>query len=234
MFELGRERAITGNGGPAVVEQLHFGTSDIDHWFDGEEHAGLKLRAGPGPTCMDHFRAIVEQSAKSMAAEVANNAVAVPFRMALDRMGNISQAVAGLCLFKPQHQAFIGDLDQLLGLKRYVADSIHAACVAMPTVQNGGHVDVDDVAILERLVTRNTVADDMVDRSAAALGISRDSRASRVPAPASNVIRRTISSISPVVTPGTTCGTSASRMEAASWPARRIPSNPSGPWSLIT
>src|SRR6478736_3586803 len=44
---------------------------------------------------------------------------------------------------------------------------------------------------------------------------------------------RTMLSSSAVDTPGTTCGTSASRICAASCPARRMPSKPSGPWSLI-
>src|SRR3546814_6446103 len=39
----------------------------------------------------------------------------------------------------------------------------------MPAVQNGGHVDVDDVAIAQRPVGRNAMADDLVDRDAAAM-----------------------------------------------------------------
>ena len=42
----------------------------------------------------------------------------------------------------------------------------------MPAVDDRGHVDVDDVAVLERLLARDAVAHDMVDRDAAALGIS--------------------------------------------------------------
>src|SRR3954464_4042845 len=51
--------------------------------------------------------------------------------------------------------------------------------------------------------------------------------------PASSVIRWTMSSSAWVVTPGTTWGTSASRIPAARRPAARMPAKPSGPWSLI-
>ena len=60
----------------------------------------------------------------------------------------------------------------LLRLDRHVADQIHAAGVAVPAVEDRGHVDVDDVAVLQRLVARDAVADDMVDRDAAALGVA--------------------------------------------------------------
>ena len=48
-----------------------------------------------------------------------------------------------------------------------------------------------------------------------------------------SVIRWTISSSSCVLTPGTTWGTSASRMSAASRPAARMPAKASEPCSLI-
>ena len=40
----------------------------------------------------------------------------------------------------------------------------------MPAVEDRGHIDVDNVAGLERFVARNAVAHDMVDRRAAAFG----------------------------------------------------------------
>src|SRR5438128_869295 len=48
MFELGRERAVAGDGGPAVVEQFYVGAADVDHRLDGEDHARLELGAGAG------------------------------------------------------------------------------------------------------------------------------------------------------------------------------------------
>ena len=44
-----------------------------------------------------------------------------------------------------------------------LTDAIHAACIAMPAVDNQRHVDVDDVRFAQRFGVRDTVADDMID-----------------------------------------------------------------------
>src|SRR5262249_6702743 len=38
MFELGGKRAITGDGGPAVRQDLYVRPAEIDHRLDSEEH----------------------------------------------------------------------------------------------------------------------------------------------------------------------------------------------------
>ena len=170
MLELRRQGAVAGDGGPAVVEHLHVGFADVDHRLDGEEHAGAKLRAGARAAGVDDFGAVVEQPAEAVAAKIADDAVAIGLGMALDGVGNVAQAVAGPGLLDPQHQAFIGHVDQFPRLDRHVADQIHAAGVAVPAIEQGRDVHVDDVAVLQDLVAGNAVADDMVDRGAAALG----------------------------------------------------------------
>jgi hypothetical protein len=63
----------------------------------------------------------------------------------------------------PAHQRLVGDLDQPLGAARDVAHGVHAAGVAVPTVDDERHVDVDDIAFFEGLGVGNAVADHMVD-----------------------------------------------------------------------
>ncbi len=70
------------------------------------------------------------------------------------------------------HQRFIGDLDEPLGAARNLADEIHAARIAVPAVDDQGHVDVDDVAVAQRLAIGNAVADDVVDRGADRLAVA--------------------------------------------------------------
>ena len=73
----------------------------------------------------------------------------------------------------PEHQAFVGDVDELARAQRHVANQIHPAGVAMPAIDDWRNVDIDDVAVLQRpLFARDSVADDMVDRDAAAFGIA--------------------------------------------------------------
>ena len=69
-----------------------------------------------------------------MAAEIADNAIAVLFGVGLDRVANVADAVAGLGGFDAEHQAFIGHIDQALCLYRHVADEEHAAGVAVPAI----------------------------------------------------------------------------------------------------
>ena len=51
-------------------------------------------------------------------------------------------------------------------LREIGPDRVHAAGVAMPAVDNQRHVDIDDVAVAQRLWSWNAVADDVVDRGA--------------------------------------------------------------------
>jgi hypothetical protein len=168
MFELGRQRAVASDRGPPVIEQLHVRAADVDHRLDGEEHSRLEFGTGAGPAGVNDLRAVVKQAPEPMAAEVANDAVAMLFRMALDGVGDIAHSVSGLRLLYPEHQAFVGDIDQPPRLERNVADQEHSAGVAVPAVEDRGDVDVDDVALLEDLLAGYSVADDMVDRRAAA------------------------------------------------------------------
>jgi len=54
-----------------------------------------------------------------------------------------------------------------------LADDEHAAGVAVPAVLDDGDVDVDDVALFERLVIGDAVANLVVDRGANRLGVGR-------------------------------------------------------------
>src|SRR3546814_8501849 len=59
-----------------------------------------------------------------------------------------------------------------LRLDRGFAANIHAAAVAVPAVDQRRHVDIQYVAFLELLIAGNAVADDIVERDAAAMRIA--------------------------------------------------------------
>ena len=115
---------------------------------------------------------VVEQPADAMAAEVAHDRTTLRLDIALDGMADVAGGVAGLCRRDAAQQGFVGDLDKPLGGALGLADRIHAAGIAVPAVEDVGHVDIDDVAVLERLVVGNAVADDMVDRCAGRLRVA--------------------------------------------------------------
>src|SRR5579864_2955390 len=172
MLELGGERSVPCNGGPAVVENLHVGAADVDHRLDGEDHSGLELGAGAGTSSMHHLGAVVEQASDAVTAKVTNDTVPVRLGMALNRVCDIAQMIAGLRLLDAECQTFIGDVDKLARFQTHIANQVHPARVSVPAIEDRSDVDVDDVALLEWAIAGDSVADDMIDRDAAALGIA--------------------------------------------------------------
>src|SRR3546814_12250335 len=94
MFELGGEGAVAGDGSPAVVEHLARGLADVDHRLDGEEHAGAKLGAGAGLADMDDLRSVVEIPADAVAADIADNAIAMYRRVCMGAARQVAQHVS--------------------------------------------------------------------------------------------------------------------------------------------
>ena len=121
---------------------------------------------------MHHLRGIMKQSSKSMSAKITDDTVTMPLGMPLDRVGYIAHMISRSCLLDPQHQALIGDLDQSARAQRYIPDQVHPAAITVPPVKNWRDIDIDDVSAFQRLLTRNAVANDMVDRDAAGMGVA--------------------------------------------------------------
>jgi hypothetical protein len=137
-----------------------------------EDHAGAHLDAFIGAAVVQYVGRVVEKLADAVAAEIAHDGTALAFGVALDGRADRAGAGAGADRRYAAHQAFMRDFQQPLGGALDGADRIHAARIAMPAVENVGHVDVDDVAVPERLGVRNAVADDMIDRGAGRFGVA--------------------------------------------------------------
>ena len=82
---------------------------------------GLELWTSAGTPRVDHLGAVVEQAAKPVPAEIADDAVAMLFGVGLDGVADIAQTVARLGLLKPEHQAFVGHFDQFARFERDIA-----------------------------------------------------------------------------------------------------------------
>ena len=85
---------------------------------------------------------------------------------------------------------------------------------------------------LQRLVAGNAVADDMVDRDAAAVRVAAIAERRGDAAAAQRHLADDVVELAASSTPGTTCGTSASRISAASRPARAHAGEALGPVEL--
>ena len=113
----------------------------------------------------------MKRGADTVAAEFAHDGKAVLLGVLLNDMADIAEAGARSHLRNTQPHAFKGNVAQPPCLDRRFADDEHAAGVAVITVLDGGDVDVEDVAVLERLVAGNAVADLMIDGNARRLGV---------------------------------------------------------------
>ena len=116
---------------------------------------------------MQHLRIFVVNLADAMPAVFAHDRIALRLDMALDRVTDVAERRAGADLADAEQHRFERGVDETLGEHRGRSCEIHAAGVAVPAVLDNGHVDVDDVAVLEDLArVRNAVADHMIDRRA--------------------------------------------------------------------
>ena len=113
---------------------------------------GLSSDAFAGAADMHDVGLVVEQPAEAVAAEIAHHAHVLRFDEGLDRVADIAGGGARPDHGDAAHHRLIGDLDQPLGAARNLADRIHAARIAVPAVEDQRHVDVDNVALAQRLV----------------------------------------------------------------------------------
>ena len=166
---------VARHDAPAVFfgAVLDVALADVDHWLDGEHHAGLEFFHGAGAAVVHHLRLFMEFLPNAVAAKFTHHGVAVFFGKRLDRMAHIAQARTGLDLHDAVPHGFVGDLAEPLGGNRAFADQEHAAAVAVPAVLDAGHVQVQDVAFFQRLVVRDAMADLVVERGAQRLGVGR-------------------------------------------------------------
>src|SRR5690606_24213499 len=132
----------------------------------------LQRRALAATAVVQNVGAVVEDAADAVAAEVADHRHALGLDDLLNGVADVAEGGAGLDDGQARGKRVIGDLDQLAGAGVDLADRVHAAGVAVPTVDDDRVVDVDDVAFLENLVARNAVADDVVDRGADGLFVA--------------------------------------------------------------
>ena len=117
------------------------------------------------------MRGAVHDVADAMAAEFEVHRVAVFRRHFADRVGDITQTVAGNGFGDARGERLLGGLDEtqvtwILVFANHEADGR----VTHPAVDADGEVEADQIAVLERVVIRHTVQRRIVDRNADVMG----------------------------------------------------------------
>ena len=123
----------------------------------------MQRETGARPSVVQHLGFLVELAADAVATKFAHHREAMAFGVALDNGADVAQVRARLYHANPSPHRLVSDFAQAPRLNGWGADVKHAASVAVKTVLDHGDVDVDDVAWLELLVSRDAVAHHMVD-----------------------------------------------------------------------
>ena len=120
----------------------------------------------------------MEHPPQPMPAEITHHRAALAFGICLDRTCRCRRsALPGFTSAMPRiSDSCVTSISRAALAVRRARDE-HARGVAVPAVQDRGDVDVQDIAVLQRLRARDTVADHMVDRDARPISDSRDSPA---------------------------------------------------------
>ena len=94
MLELGRQGAVAGHRGPAVLQDLHLIAPGVDHRLDGEEHALAQDHALARVAEVQHAGGLMEHPAEPVAAEIAHHGKALRLGVALDGVADVAQGRA--------------------------------------------------------------------------------------------------------------------------------------------
>ena len=115
---------------------------------------------------MQHLRLLVKHLADAVAAVFAHHGTMIRLGVVLNGRTDVAESDSRLYHFDADAHGFVADARYALGDHRGLADKIHLTGVTVIAVLDDGDINVDDVALLEDLVTGDAVTHLMVDRGA--------------------------------------------------------------------
>ena len=90
----------------------------------------------------------MEFQADPVSAEFPDNRVPVTFCMFLNNSAYVSEKTPRLCGLDAFFQTFFRDTHQFLAIFRNFPDHEHTGGIGIIAVEDGGHIHVDDIALL--------------------------------------------------------------------------------------
>ena len=114
-------------------------------------------------------------------------------RMRRAGCANVAEEVPGADGLDAELHALLRDTHEFLCFRRSLADDVHARGIRVVAVEDRRDVDIQDIALLEdRLLRRDAVTDDLVDRDADVLRIALVVEAGRDTAALADVVSRSL------------------------------------------
>ena len=124
--------------------------AESDHRLDCEHHPRGELRAAARLAGVRDLRVLVHAAPHPVPDEAPDDAEAARLDDLLHRVADVAEPVARLRLGDAEHHRLIGHLDQPFGFAGNRANRIHPAGIAIPALDDEGHVDIEDVALLQQ------------------------------------------------------------------------------------
>src|SRR5712671_1358732 len=168
VLEVGRQRAIARDDGPAVRLDLDVGSAEGQHRLDCQADARREGQPADAGAVIRNLRLLVHLRADPVADELADDAVAAWRGDVLDRGRDVADAGARDGHGDPGHHRQASRFDEGFDLCRRSSDNERPRAVAVPSVVDRAGVDRHDLADLDRAVARDAVDDLVVDRDAEA------------------------------------------------------------------
>lgn len=139
--------------------------TQTDHRLDGEAHARFCLSDSLVFCVMWNVGCAVEQLVDTMSAVGLDDAAILRLCVLLDNVSRIAEEHAGLDQLDSLVQALSRCLDNANGVwicECLLADVVRFVEVAVEAAVVEGHVDVEDITILEDTLVGNAVTDDFI------------------------------------------------------------------------
>ena len=168
MFVLRRQFTVCRGSCPAVrFVDDGLGYPQVNHRLDGEDHAGTE----PGAVVahrhvIRHLRFLVELNADAVPAELMHNATALRHGVLVNFKTDVAQMLAWADVGDADIHALLSHRHDFIRVFRHFTNGVHIGRIAVVTAKNGGHVDVDNIPILDNLLAGDAVADYLVDGDA--------------------------------------------------------------------
>ena len=90
----------------------------------------------------------MEFQSHAVASHILHHCIAVLFHMVMDGLAHVSQISPWLHLLESLFHRFPGDAHQLLLFRSHIPDHKHTGGIGIIAVEDGGHIHVDDIALL--------------------------------------------------------------------------------------
>ena len=172
MLPLGRQGAISGDHGPAILEGAASLAAGIEDRFHRQGHPGPQGHVGQIPGAeIEHGGFFVQIPAHPVARVVLHHGIAMGLHVVLHSAGNIEQGVASLDLGEPLHQGFLGHPGESLGIFRGPFPNAEAdAAIAVVPIEKGPGIQLQQVAGMDHPLAAGDAMDDFVVNACANAG----------------------------------------------------------------